>query len=88
MSRRRQLAPQLEQARIAGVDTLVAAFTHPSARGIYRWGRLTTVPYLYETVAPTIKTAHRLMTSRRMPTSHTDVPSQRARAVNDGQPPG
>ena len=66
MSRRRQIAPHLEQARIAGVDTLVAAFTHPSAMRLTdHWGRLTSAPYLYETVAPTIKTAHRLMTTRR-----------------------
>ncbi|MGN9811524.1 hypothetical protein ACTMSW_19480 [Micromonospora sp. BQ11] len=65
MSRRHQLAPHLEQARIAGVDTLIAAFTHPSAmRLIAHWGRVTSAPYLYDTVAPTIKTAHRLITSR------------------------
>ncbi|MEU2614520.1 hypothetical protein ABZ570_23490 [Micromonospora sp. NPDC007271] len=60
MSRRHQLAPHLEQARIAGVDTLVAGFTHPSAMRLTdHWGRLTSAPYLYETVAPTIRTAHR-----------------------------
>ena len=58
MSRRRQIAPHLEQARIAGVDTLVAAFTHPSAMRLTdHWGRLTSAPYLYETVVPTIKAA-------------------------------
>ncbi|MEV4721850.1 hypothetical protein AB0J94_32080 [Micromonospora noduli] len=65
MSRRHQLAPHLEQARIAGVDTLIAAFTHPSAmRLTAHWGRVTSAPYLYETVAPTIRTAHRLIRSR------------------------
>ncbi|MET7966514.1 hypothetical protein [Micromonospora sp. NPDC005305] len=64
MTRRRQLAPHLEQARIAGVDTLVAAFTHPSAMRLTdHWGRLTSAPYLYETVVPTIRSAHRLITA-------------------------
>lgn len=67
MSRRRQLASNLEQARIAGVDTLVAAFTHPSAMRLTdHWGRLTSAPYLYDTVVPTIRTAHRLITVSRM----------------------
>lgn len=62
MTRRRQVAPHLERARISGVDTLVAAFTHPSAMRLTdHWGRLTSAPYLYETVAPTIRTAHQLL---------------------------
>ncbi|MET7805036.1 hypothetical protein [Micromonospora chersina] len=64
MTRRRRLAPHLEQARVAGVDTLVAAFTHPSAMRLTdHWGRLTSAPYLYETVVPTIRLAHRLITA-------------------------
>ncbi|MFG3601063.1 hypothetical protein [Micromonospora chersina] len=60
MSRRRQIAPHLEHARIAGLDTLVAAFTHPSAMRLTdHWGRLTSAPYLYQTVVPTMKTAYR-----------------------------
>ncbi|MCW3840995.1 hypothetical protein ONA70_12885 [Micromonospora yasonensis] len=65
MSRRRQIAPHLEQARIAGIDTLVAAFTHPSAmRKADHWGRLTSAPYLYETVVPTLRTAYRWLRER------------------------
>ncbi|MEU2664892.1 hypothetical protein [Micromonospora sp. NPDC007220] len=38
----RQIAPHLERTRIAGVDTLVAAFNHPSAMRLTdHWGRLT-----------------------------------------------
>ncbi|MEU1686890.1 hypothetical protein [Micromonospora sp. NPDC005707] len=60
MSRRREIAPHLEQVRIGGVDTLVAAFTHPSAMRLTdHWGRLTSAPYLYETVVPTMRTAYR-----------------------------
>ncbi|MER7441281.1 hypothetical protein [Micromonospora avicenniae] len=63
MSRRCQLAPQLERARIAGVDTLVAAFTHPSAMRLTdHWGRLTSAPYLYGTVVPALKAARQVMT--------------------------
>lgn len=64
MSRRRQLAPQLERAQIAGVDTLVAAFTHPSAMRLTdHWGRLTSAPYLYGTVVPALKAARQAMTN-------------------------
>ncbi|MGC4763559.1 hypothetical protein ACLQ20_11965 [Micromonospora sp. DT46] len=60
MSRRREITPYLVRARIAGVDTLVDAFTHPSAMRLTdHWGRLTSVPYLHGTVAPTIRTARR-----------------------------
>ncbi|MGN9804756.1 hypothetical protein [Micromonospora sp. L32] len=88
MTSRRQLAPHLEQARLAGVDTLVAAFTHPSARGVHRWGRLTGVPYLYETVVPALWAAHRLMAGRPAPAGNTTVQQQRRPAVTTRQPPG
>ncbi|PWU61498.1 hypothetical protein DLE60_05320 [Micromonospora globispora] len=66
MSSRRQIAPHLEQVRIAGVDTLVAAFTHPSAMRLTdHWGRLTSAPYLYETVVPTMRTAYRWLQGDR-----------------------
>jgi uracil-DNA glycosylase len=88
MSRRRQIAPHLEQARIAGVDTLVAAFTHPSAMRLTdHWGRLTSAPYLYGTVVPTIKAAHQLVTKRGVQTGKVVGP-QRRPGVIDGQPPG
>ncbi|MEH0970490.1 hypothetical protein V6U77_05055 [Micromonospora sp. CPCC 205546] len=65
MSRRREIAPHLVQASIAGVDTLVAAFTHPSAMRLTdHWGRLTSVPYLHGTVVPTIRTARRWLQQR------------------------
>ncbi|AVT35375.1 hypothetical protein [Plantactinospora sp. BB1] len=65
MANRRPLGPHLEQVEVAGVNMLVAALTHPSARGIHRWGALTGVPYLYETVTPTIAAAHRLLVEGR-----------------------
>ncbi|MGC4789205.1 hypothetical protein ACLQ22_15395 [Micromonospora sp. DT178] len=66
MSRRREITPHLVQARIAGVDTLVAAFTHPSAMRLTdHWGRLTSVPYLHGTVVPTIRTARRWLQQQR-----------------------
>ncbi|MET7749024.1 hypothetical protein [Micromonospora sp. NPDC005367] len=88
ISRRRQVAPHLQQARIAGVDTLVAAFTNPSARGNYRWGRLTGVPYLYETVAPALRVAHQLVVGAPAPTGNATVHPQRRPAALDRQPPG
>ncbi|MFI7080325.1 hypothetical protein ACIBO1_23775 [Micromonospora sp. NPDC049903] len=61
MSNRRRLGSHLERARIAGVDTLVAAFTHPSAMRLTdHWGRLTSAPYLDGTVVPTLRAAHQL----------------------------
>ncbi|WP_320064194.1 hypothetical protein [Micromonospora sp. RTGN7] len=61
MTHRHRLGSHLERARIAGVDTLVAAFTHPSAlRLTDHWGRLTSAPYLHGTVVPTLRAAHQL----------------------------
>ncbi|MGB2567116.1 hypothetical protein ACPFP2_01495 [Micromonospora citrea] len=76
MTHRRQLGPRLEQVRIAGVDTLVADFTHPSAWGRHRWAGLTTVPYLYDTVVPTLTEAHRLMSRDRRAIGVATVPGQ------------
>ncbi|MER5335288.1 hypothetical protein [Micromonospora sp. NPDC002717] len=87
MSRRRNLAPRLERARIAGVDTLVAAFTNPSARGSYRWGGLNGVPYLYETVAPALRVAHQLVVGASAPAGNATVHPQRRPADADRQPP-
>ncbi|MFG2052843.1 hypothetical protein ACGFI9_02330 [Micromonospora sp. NPDC048930] len=87
MSSRRQLAPHLEQARLAGVDTLVAAFTHPSARGAHRWGGLT-YPYLHEAVAPALRTAHRIMTSGPASADGAVVHRQRTPTVTNRQPLG
>ncbi|MEW2475124.1 hypothetical protein AB0875_15160 [Micromonospora gifhornensis] len=60
LTARKQVAPQLERARLAGVDTLIAAFTNPSARGVQRWAGLTN-SYLHATVAPALRAAHRMM---------------------------
>ncbi|WP_146017397.1 hypothetical protein [Verrucosispora sp. ts21] len=61
MRNRHRLGSHLERARIAGVDTLVAAFTHPSAmRLIHHWGRLTSAPYLHGTVVPTLRAAYQI----------------------------
>ncbi|MBG6104927.1 hypothetical protein IW249_005341 [Micromonospora vinacea] len=87
ISRRRQVAPHVEQARVAGVDALVAAFTNPSARGIYRWGQLTGVPYLYGTVVPALRVAHQVVVGAPA-LSGNAVHPQRRPAVPDRQPPG
>ncbi|MFJ1540531.1 hypothetical protein ACIODS_18505 [Micromonospora chalcea] len=65
MRDRRRLGSHLERARIAGVDTLVAGFTHPSAmRLVDHWGRLNPAPYLWETVVPTLREAYQLHLTR------------------------
>ncbi|RKN22599.1 hypothetical protein D7147_08110 [Micromonospora musae] len=87
MTRRRQVAPSLERARIAGVDTLVAAFTHPSAMRLTdHWGRLTSAPYLYGTVAPTLRAAHQLIATPGVQRSKPVGPQRRPRGLNR-QPP-
>ncbi|QGN48431.1 hypothetical protein GKC29_17350 [Micromonospora sp. WMMC415] len=59
MTNRQRLGSHLERARIAGVDTLVAGFTHPSAMRLTdHWGRLTSAPYVHGTVVPTLRAAH------------------------------
>ena len=61
MSNRQRLGSNLERARIAGVDILVAGFTHPSAMRLTdHWARLTSVPYLEGTVVPTLRAAYLL----------------------------
>lgn len=61
MTNRQRLGSHLERARIAGVDTLVAGFTHPSAMRLTdHWGRLTSAPYLTGTVVPTLRAAHQV----------------------------
>ncbi|MGV9806797.1 hypothetical protein [Micromonospora chersina] len=87
MSSRRQLAPHLEQARLAGVDTLVAAFTHPSARGVQHWGGLTN-SYLREEVAPALRVAHQLMVRRPASAGNAAVHRQRRPTATNCQPPG
>ncbi|SIM77052.1 hypothetical protein [Micromonospora cremea] len=87
ISRRRQVAPHLTQARVAGVDTLVATFTNPSARGSYRWGPLNGGPYLYETVAAALRVAHQLVAGAPAPAGNANVHPQRRPAALDRQPP-
>ncbi|MET7669564.1 hypothetical protein [Micromonospora luteifusca] len=83
MSDGRQIAPHLVQARIAGVNTLVAAFNHPSATRLAdHWGRLTSVPYLFGTVAPTLRAAHQLMTAPDVQDSKPVGPQRRPKDVN------
>ena len=51
-------SPNLARVRLGGQETLLANFSHPSAkRTEYHWGRLTTVPYLHEVVVPTLREA-------------------------------
>ncbi|WP_157563388.1 hypothetical protein [Micromonospora chokoriensis] len=83
MSDRRQITPHLVRARIAGVETLVAAFNHPSAMRLTdHWGRLTKVPYLFETVAPTLRAAQQLMTPMDVHDSKPVGPQRRPQDVN------
>jgi hypothetical protein len=52
------ITSELARVRVAGVETLLATFTHPSAKNVdQHWGRLTSVPYLCEIVQPTIRRA-------------------------------
>lgn len=58
----KSLSANLARVRFGGVTTLLATFTHPSARRTeHHWGRLTTVPYLNEVVVPTLRTARGLL---------------------------
>ncbi|MFC0505715.1 hypothetical protein [Micromonospora costi] len=83
MSSRRSLAPHLEQVRLAGVDTLVADFTSPSAWGTQGWGGLTH-SYLRGTVAPALRVAHQLMRDPSAPAGNPTVQRQRRHtAAND-----
>lgn len=61
IGRRSELAPNLAQVTLGGIDTLLATFAHPSARPPLRWGGLTGVPYLYDTVGPAIGAARAAM---------------------------
>lgn len=57
-----RISPSLARVRLGGEETLLATFTHPSAkRTAYHWGRLTTVPYLHEIVVPTLREARCLL---------------------------
>ena len=61
IGRRWELAPNLAQVTLGGIDTLLATFAHPSARAPLRWGGLSGVPYLYDTVGPAIGVARAAM---------------------------
>ena len=47
----------VEQAQIGGAMTTLVLFTHPSARGALNWGLNERMPYLVNTVVPTIARA-------------------------------
>ena len=49
--------PDLAEVTIAGVDTLMAEFSHPAAHGDMNWGRWTNMPYLQNVVVPTLQQA-------------------------------
>ncbi len=58
----KRYSPNLARVRLGGQETLLANFSHPSAkRTEYHWGRLTTVPYLHEVVVPTLREARCLL---------------------------
>jgi hypothetical protein len=61
IGRRSELGPNLAQVTLGGIDTLLATFAHPSARPPLRWGGLTGVPYLYDTLGPAIGAARAAM---------------------------
>lgn len=46
---------QIYRARIDATEMLVALFTHPSAMHPHNWGTNHKMPYLFETVVPTIR---------------------------------
>jgi hypothetical protein len=67
IGRREPITERLERVHLAGVETLLAAFTHPSARSAgHHWGRLN-APYLRTVVAPTIREARRVLAARQGP---------------------
>jgi EcsC protein family len=54
---RRQISSHLSEVTIGGVRTLMAEFSHPTAYAELNWGRWTNMPYLQDTVVPTLKEA-------------------------------
>ena len=58
---RYEITSLLHRGTVAGTPTVVANFTHPSAWGEQRWGGLTNVSYLHESVAPALKAARRIL---------------------------
>lgn len=57
VSRRTQITDSLADVTICGVNTLMAEFSHPTAHGGHNWGRWTNMPYLQNTVIPTLRQA-------------------------------
>jgi hypothetical protein len=60
LRRTRVLSDHLYASELAGAPVLVAAFSHPSARGEARWGDRLDQPYLTDVVTPTLRRATRL----------------------------
>jgi hypothetical protein len=57
---RERVRDELRLVTIAGVDAVLACFTHPSAKSLHQhWGRLSSADYLWDTVTPTIALARR-----------------------------
>lgn len=57
-----RFSENLGRVRLGGHETLLATFTHPSARKTeHHWGRLTTAPYLDGVVVPTLREARHLL---------------------------
>ncbi len=54
---RRQISPNLAEVSMGGVCTLMAEFSHPTAHAELNWGRWTNMPYLQNTVIPTLTEA-------------------------------
>lgn len=58
----KRVSPNLSTGCLGGHETLIAAFTHPSAPPkVHHWGRLTEVPYLEDVVVPTLQQARHLL---------------------------
>jgi hypothetical protein len=67
LGRREALTAHLARVELAGVETVLASFTHPSAQSAgQHWGRLN-APYLRDVVAPTLREARRVLASHRGP---------------------
>ena len=54
VTRRVQVSSHLAEVTIAGVVTLMAEFSHPTAYAGLNWGRWTNMPYLENIVVPTL----------------------------------
>lgn len=53
----RVVSPNLHEARVGELRTMVCTFSHPSARGAVRWGDQPDAEYIQQVVTPTLQRA-------------------------------